>query len=80
MARKIGFQIKEAAASLAASELAVGQDNEPRYDINKLELNCLQLFGVSTSTYAGATYKMTGKYTVKEMIAHIEAWKKKGVK
>ena len=46
----------------------------------KLRLNCRRLFGVSTSTFDGATYGLTEKYTVEEMRAHIEAWKKKGVK
>lgn len=52
----------------------------PKFMVEKLGANCRQLFGVSTSTFAGATYGMTGKYTVEEMRAHIEAWKKKGVK
>lgn len=51
-----------------------------KYTVGKLQANCRQLFGVSTSTFAGATYGMTGQYTVEEMRAHIEAWKKKGVK
>lgn len=51
-----------------------------KYTVGKLQANCRQLFGVSTSTFAGATYGMTGNYTVEEMRAHIEAWKKKGVK
>ena len=52
----------------------------PQYTIEKLRANCRKLFGVSTSTFAGATYGMTGKYTVEDLSAHIEAWKKKGVK
>ena len=52
----------------------------PKYAVGKLQENCRQLFGVSTSTFAGATYGMTGKYTVEEMRAHIEAWKKREVK
>lgn len=51
-----------------------------KFTVEKLMANCRQLFGVSTSTFAGATYGMTGKYTVEEMRAHIEDWKKKGVK
>lgn len=51
-----------------------------KYTVGKLQENCRQLFGVSTSTFAGATYGMTGKYTVEEMRAHIEAWKKREVK
>ncbi len=51
-----------------------------KYTVEKLQANCRQLFGVSTSTFAGATYGMTGTYTVEEMKTHIEAWRKKGVK
>ncbi|MEZ3514473.1 MAG: hypothetical protein K1W37_04240 [Lachnospiraceae bacterium] len=51
-----------------------------KYTVEKLQANCRQLFGVSTSTFAGATYGITGDYTVEEMQAHIEAWKKKGAK
>lgn len=51
-----------------------------KYAIEKLQANCRQLFGVSTSTFAGAAYGMTGTYTVEEMRTHIEAWKKKEVK
>ena len=51
-----------------------------KYTVGKLQENCRQLFGVSTSTFAGATYGMTGKYTVEERRAHIEAWKKREVK
>lgn len=51
-----------------------------KYTIERLQANCRQLFGVSASTFAGATYGMTGNYTIEEMKTHIEAWKKKGVK
>lgn len=51
-----------------------------KYTVEKLQENCRELFGVSASTFAGATYGMTGTYTVEEMKAHIEAWRKKGVK
>lgn len=50
-----------------------------KFTVEKLKENCRELFGVSTSTFVGATYGMTGKYTVEEMKAHIEAWRKKGV-
>ena len=52
----------------------------PKFSVEKLGTNCRQLFGVSTSTFTGATCGMTGKYTVEEMREHIEDWKKKGVK
>lgn len=50
-----------------------------KFPIKRLQANCMELFGVSASTFAGATYSMIGEYTVEEMKAHIEAWKKKGV-
>lgn len=51
-----------------------------KYPVEKLRANCRELFDVSSSTFAGATYGMTGEYTVEEMKAHINAWKAKGVK
>lgn len=53
---------------------------QPQFTIEKLKQNCIELFGVSTSTFCGATYGMTGKYTIEEMKTHIESWKKKEVK
>ncbi len=51
-----------------------------KYKISQLRANCRVLFGISTSTFDGATYGLTGTYTIKEMQAHIDTWKKKGVK
>ena len=51
-----------------------------KYPLARLRRDCRKLYGVSTSTFDGATYGMTGKYTVEELRAHIENWKKKGVK
>lgn len=70
---------KKKQAKQAAVTVAAGTTAAPKYTVEKLQANCRKLFGVSTSTFAGATYGMTGKYTVDEMKAHIEAWKKKGV-
>lgn len=53
---------------------------DEKYTVEKLRENCRQLFGVSTSTFAGATHGLSGKYTVEEMRAHIKNWGKKGVK
>ncbi len=51
-----------------------------KFELRKLRKNCQALFGVSTSTFVGATTGMHGRYSVEEIKAHIEAWKKKGVK
>lgn len=69
---------KKKAANTA--EVVAKTATEPKFTVEKLRENCRQLFGVSTSTFAGATYGMTGKYTVAQMKAHIEAWGKEGAK
>lgn len=73
---------KSAAATTAGvpEQAAAKTTAAPKYAVDKLRANCRNLFGVSSSTFAGATYGMMGKYTVEEMRAHIEAWKKKGVR
>lgn len=52
----------------------------PKFSVERLGENCRQLFGVSSCTYAGATHGLTGEYTVEEMKAHIEKWRKKEAK
>lgn len=51
-----------------------------KYSIEKLQANCHRIFGISTSAFAGATYGLTGDYTVDEIKTHIQKWSKKGVK
>lgn len=53
---------------------------EPKFSVEKLGANCRQLFGVSSCTFAGATHGLTGTYTVTEMKAHIEKWRRMEVK
>lgn len=53
---------------------------EPKFTVEKLGAKCRQLFGVSSCTFAGATHGMTGEYTVAEMKAHIEKWRRTEVK
>lgn len=63
------------------AETKPGEGATPRkFEVGKLQENCRTLFGVSPSTFAGATAGMEGKYSVEDMKAHIEAWKKKEVK
>lgn len=45
-----------------------------KFPIEKLAQGCRTLFGVSSSTFAGATAGMTGEYTVAEMKKHITDW------
>lgn len=75
-------------ATRAKTEQATGTpettgDKKPqvtKFPIEKLAANCRRLFGVSSCTFAGATYGMTGEYTVEEMKKHIEKWLKQEVK
>lgn len=48
-----------------------------KFSISTLAKNSRKLFGVSQSTFAGATFGMTGEYTVDEMKAIISKWLKK---
>lgn len=52
----------------------------PKFSVEQLRENCKKLFGVTTSTFDGATYNLKGKYTVSEMKTIIEKWKNKEVK
>jgi hypothetical protein len=52
----------------------------PKFSIETLSKNCKKLFGVSQSTYAGATFGLTGEFTVEEMDGKIKNWLKKEVK
>lgn len=50
-----------------------------KFTVEKLRKDCSKLFGVSTSTYDGATYGLDGEYSVKEMKDIINKWLKKEV-
>ena len=67
----------------AAPELKPEQGkaaNELKFPIAKLRDNSLKLFGVSVSTFDGATSGMTGEYSINEMKSALENWGKKEVK
>ena len=51
-----------------------------KFPLEKLAAGCRTLFGVSASTFAGATAGMSGDYSVAEMKDHINKWLKKEVK
>lgn len=61
---------KDKPAAMAAGELRA----ERRYPVGKLRENCRKLFGVSASTFDGATLGMGGEYTVEEMKKRIRDW------
>lgn len=52
----------------------------PKFSIKKLRENCMKLFGVTTSTFDGATYGLNDEYTVEEMKKTIETWQKTSIK
>jgi hypothetical protein len=47
---------------------------EPVFSLERLRRDCLKLFGVSTSTFDGATLGREGEFTVKEAREIIQAW------
>lgn len=66
---------KTNAAPTAAETPAV------KYQISRLRDNAVKIFGVSTSTFAGATAKLPdGEYTIEEIKNTIKVWKNKEVK
>ena len=58
--------------------------NEPVFSLEQLCKNCTELFGVSASTFAGATYhlkdKTTVKYSVAEMKVLLHKWQSTVIK
>ncbi len=48
--------------------------SEVKFSIDALSKNSKKLFGVSQSTFAGATFGLTGDFTVEEMNGKIKEW------
>ena len=67
---------EKAAEAKAGRRAADSGAQEPVFTIEQLRRDALTLFGVSTSTYDGATHGMSGSYTVKAMAEHIDKWLK----
>ncbi len=51
----------------------------PKYTLEKLRENCMNLFGVSSSTFDGAAYGLDGSYTISDMKNIINKWNSKEV-
>jgi hypothetical protein len=62
------------------SNLVHAAEKVPKFTIDRLRADCSKLFGVSTSTFDGATHGLKGEYTVEEMKSIIQKWMKKEVK
>ncbi len=63
---------KERVEEVAVAEIAT----PTKYPLAKLRENCLKLFGVTSSTFDGATFNLKGEYTVEEAKIAIEKWKR----
>ena len=60
---------------------AAAEKKERKIPLEKLRRSCVKLFGISPSTFDGAAVGLTeSKYTVEEMRAIIDKWRKKEVK
>ena len=63
-----------------AKQTVSNWENENIQPSVEMLVRLAKLFGVTTSTFDGATYNLKGKYTVSEMKAIIDRWKNKEVK
>lgn len=61
---------------------AVQQAEKQKYNLEKLRDNCIELFGITTTTFAGATAALPekGMYTVAEIEGAINKWLNKEAK
>ena len=59
---------------------AVEKTIPPKFTIERLRASCIKLFGITASTFDGATYGLTGQFTVDAMKEHIDKWLKKPMK
>ena len=72
--------MKNQASESTATEAAESQSKKspPKFTVAQMRPNCMALFGVTVSTYDGATFGLDSKdkFTVEGMKAKIEGWKK----
>lgn len=52
-------------------------EKQPKFTIEKLRENCYAVFGITKSTFDGATFGLDGEYTVEGMKTAIEKWQNK---
>lgn len=46
----------------------------PVFSLERLRRDCFKIFGVTPSTFDGATYGLKGEFTVEELRKKIQAW------
>ena len=64
------------AAEANVEEAKAAAPAEPTFTIDQLRQSARVLFGVSVSTYDGATDGLSGEFTVQDMKNHINKWLK----
>jgi len=52
----------------------------PKFTLERLRQDCLQIFGVTTSTFDGAASGLDGKFTIDEIKTRIKEWQEKPIK
>lgn len=60
-----------------ATATAEKTEAQPKFTIEKLRENCYAVFGITKSTFDGATFGLDGEFTVEEMKTAIEKWQNK---
>lgn len=50
-----------------------------QFKVERMRADCASLFGISMSTFDGATHGLDGEYTVEEMKIIIQKWMEKEV-
>lgn len=65
---------------MANKAINTADEKTVKFPISVFRKNCVTLFGVTTSTFDGATFGKTGKYTVEEMKSIIKEWGESEVK
>lgn len=68
------------ANTATVAETAPATATAPKFTVGRLREKCYTLFGVTTSTFDGATNGLDGEYTIEEMKNRIAKWQNKEVK
>ena len=64
----------DVAEATVESVAAPAKKEAPKFTLERLRQNCMDLFGVTSSTYDGAVCGLSGTFTVDEMKKHIKVW------
>lgn len=72
--------VKTEKATDAPAEQPVKASEDPKFPYDVLKDNCVKLFGVTSSTFIGATIGMEGKeYSINHIKNIIDGWLKKPI-